>query len=166
MLQKTFTYFPVLTVMAHIFPQVLIYQVMQFGKLKMNIIHQGLTGLLQNFMQTWTCQTYLPRLRFRSETGIDELNQMENQFDFRNVTKLQSTSNAWDRHTNVLHWTTNNYFTYDYKIGESQNFNFTLGNSSEDSKTGGFGLNGYNFSNDFFTSPGNAASGDQSGLCI
>ena len=105
----------------------------------------------------------LKGLKFRSELGMDELSQLENQFDFRNTEIASSTSTAWDRHTNVLHWTLNNYFTYDFKPDKSQDFNLTLGNSLENSKTEGFGLEGYNFSNDFFTSPGNAASGDQSG---
>jgi TonB-linked SusC/RagA family outer membrane protein len=102
-------------------------------------------------------------LKFRSEFGMDVLQQVEEEFDFRNVEDPTSTSTAWDRATNVINYTINNYFTYNLKLKEIHNFNFTLGNSLEKSKTKGFGLNGYDFSNDFYTSPGNATSSNQSG---
>ena len=105
----------------------------------------------------------LPELRFRSEVGIDILDQIEEEFDFRNVQNTLSTSSAWDRSTNVFNYTVNNYFSWNYNTKNQQNFSFTLGTSYEKSKSKGFGLNGTNFSNDFYTSPGNASAENQSG---
>lgn len=101
-------------------------------------------------------------LTFRSEFGLDVFNQWENEYNFRNVQDSTSTSNAYDRRTLVLNYTTNNFFTYNKDAGKS-NFNITLGNSYQHSYTRGVGLQGLNLPNDYLTNPGSASSGNQSG---
>ncbi len=102
-------------------------------------------------------------LTFRSEWGLDLFNQVENEFDFRNTKDLTSYSTAWDRRTNVTNWTTNNYFNYYKNFNKIHDITFLLGMSLQSSYTKGVGLEGSNFSNDFFTNPGSAAASNQSG---
>ncbi len=102
-------------------------------------------------------------LNFRSEFSIDNLNQIESEFKFRNTQDTGSVSDAWDRRTNVFNWNTNNYFTYAKKINEQHDFTFTLGGTLQHSYSKGVGLHGWGFSNDYFQNPGIAPSANQSG---
>ena len=105
----------------------------------------------------------MDNLAFRSEWGIDLYNQIENEFNFRNTKDQASYSTAWDRRTNVTNWTTNNYFNYYKNINNIHDITYLLGMSLQSSYTKGVGLQGGNFSNDFFTNPGSAAAVNQSG---
>jgi len=107
--------------------------------------------------------TFNTSLKFRSEFGIDVLDQAEDQFDFRNVQDATSTSSAWNRHTGVMSWTANNFFTYEKEINALHNFTATLGNSIERSHTSGVGLNGWDFPSDFFTTPNAADASNKTG---
>ena len=98
-------------------------------------------------------------LSFRSEYGLDVLNQIETEYNFRNVQKENSTSDAWDRRSTVYNWTTNNYFTY-IKTLNQHDFSLNLGNSIQHSTTKQVGLHGWNFPNDYFTNPTNATEKD------
>ncbi len=105
----------------------------------------------------------LDNLSFRSEFGVDFMNLGEDEFRFRNKQDTGSVSTAWDRRTNVFNFTTNNYFTYNSKIGKNQEADFTAGHSYQRSNTSGVGLNGWNFPNDNLTSPGTADPSDMTG---
>jgi len=102
-------------------------------------------------------------LVFRSEWGIDLFNQVEYEFNFRNTKDPASYSTAWDRRTNVVNWTTNNYFNYHKNFNDIHDITYLLGMSLQSSYTKGVGLQGGNFNNDFFTNPGSAAAAYQSG---
>lgn len=117
---------------------------------------RSITGLYLNY-------DFTKNLSFRSEFGVDFMNLTEDEFRFRNVQDTGSVSSAWDRRTNVYNYTTNNYFNYNLKIGESQETDFTLGQSYQRSKTTGVGLNGWNFPNDILRSPGSADPSNMSG---
>lgn len=98
-------------------------------------------------------------LSFRSEYGIDALNQIETEYNFRNVQKENSTSDAWDRRTTVYNWNSNNYFTYTKTLNQ-HDLAVNLGNSMQHSTTKQVGLHGWNFPNDYFTNPTNATEKD------
>ncbi len=102
-------------------------------------------------------------LDFRSEFSMDNLNQIETEFKFRNTQDTGSVSEAWDRRTNVFNWNINNYFTYIKKIKEVHELMVTIGNSVQQAATKGVGLKGWGFSNDYFQNPGNAPPANQSG---
>ncbi|MBU0764481.1 MAG: TonB-dependent receptor [Bacteroidetes bacterium] len=104
-------------------------------------------------------------LSFRSEYGLDVLNQIEDEFNYRNILDTTDKSSAWDRRTSVYNWTTNNYFTYNKVFKEIHDASFTLGNSIQRSRTKGVGLYGYDFPNDYFTLPSAASAINQSGYC-
>jgi TonB-dependent starch-binding outer membrane protein SusC len=105
----------------------------------------------------------LKNLSFRSEFGVDFMNLTEDEFRFRNIQDTGSVSSAWDRRTNVYNYTTNNYFSYNQKIGMNQEADFTLGHSYQRSSTSGVGLNGWDFPNDNLTSPGSADPSNMTG---
>ena len=117
---------------------------------------RSISGLYLNYEIT-------DNFSFRSEFGVDFMNLAEDEFRFRNTQDTGSVSSAWDRRTNVFNYTTNNYFTYNSKIGENQEADFTLGHSYQRSNTSGVGLNGWNFPNDNLTSPGSADPSDMTG---
>lgn len=105
----------------------------------------------------------LENLTFRSEFGVDFLNLTEDEFRFRNVQDTGSVSSAWDRRTNVFNFTSNNYFSYNQKIGLNHEADFTLGHAYQKSTTRGVGLNGWNFPNDNLRNPGSVDPSDMSG---
>ncbi|NTW33051.1 MAG: SusC/RagA family TonB-linked outer membrane protein [Bacteroidetes bacterium] len=107
--------------------------------------------------------TISKNLKYRSEFGLDVMNQNEDQFEFRNVQDPTSNSSAWNRKVNSVGWTTNNFFSYEKTINKIHEFVATLGNSIEKSSTNGVGLNGWNFPSDFFTTPNAADASNKTG---
>lgn len=97
-------------------------------------------------------------LKFRSEVGLDVLDQVEEEFKFRNIQNSNSTSYASDRRNFVSNWTTNNFFSYTKDLTEESNLNIVLGTSQQKSITKGVGLEGWDFSNDYLTKPGTASN--------
>ncbi len=102
-------------------------------------------------------------LKFRSEFGLDYLNLNENEFDFRDVYNSTSTSSAWNRRTSVMNWTTNNFLSYSKIFDSIHDVQITLGNSLQHSATSGVGLNGWDFPNDFFTTPNASSAANKAG---
>ncbi len=107
--------------------------------------------------------TFTPDLKFRSEFGVDMMDQVEDQFDFRNVQDATSVSSAWNRNSNVINWTANNFFTYQKTFKENHDVSITLGNAVERSHTVQVGLNGWDFPNDYLTTPNAAEASNKSG---
>lgn len=107
--------------------------------------------------------TFTPDLKFRSEFGTDLMDMVEDQFDFRNVQDPSSVSSAWNRNSNVVNWTANNFFTYQKTFKENHEISATLGNSVESSKRVQVGLNGWDFPNDFLTTPNAAEAANKTG---
>ena len=107
--------------------------------------------------------TFTPDLKFRSEFGTDLMDQVEDQFDFRNTQDPTSVSSAWNRNSNVVNWTANNFFTYQKTFKEIHEITATLGNSVESSKRVQVGLNGWDFPNDFLTTPNAAEAANKTG---
>ena len=102
-------------------------------------------------------------LVFHTDIGIDFLNIKEDEFNYRNVNDPASTSSAWDRTTRVINWTNNNFLTYENTWREKHYFKGMVGQSSQKSTTTGFGFFGYDFPNDYLTSPSDAPQENQSG---
>jgi len=101
----------------------------------------------------------MKQLKFRSEFGVDFMALNENEFNFRNTQDATSVSSAWNRRTNVMNWTTNNFFTYNNVFDSIHDVQLTLGNALQKAQTNGAGLQGIGFSSDFFTTPNGASYG-------
>lgn len=102
-------------------------------------------------------------LKFHSDIGVDFLNIQEDEFNYRNTNDPASTSSAWDRTTRVINWTNSNYLTYEKDFKETHYFKVMAGQSSQKLTTTGFGLFGYDFPNDYLSSPSDAPAENQSG---
>lgn len=76
----------------------------------------------------------LPDLTFRSEFGMDQLNQTEDSYFGRLTARDIGVPNGSGSYatTQSLHYTTNNYFNFEKVFAEKHDFNATLGMSYED----------------------------------
>jgi len=102
-------------------------------------------------------------LVFHSDLGVDFMNQQEDEFNFRNVDQLGSTSSAWDRTTRVTNWNLNNYLTFEKDWTGKHFFKMMVGQSAQRIKNEGFGLFGFGFPNDYLTTPSDAPQENQNG---
>jgi len=97
---------------------------------------------------------------FRSEFGVDQLNQAEDSYygslTFRNT----GTNNGFGQNTTtqVLNFNTNNYFTYKSVFGTDHSLDLTLGTSYQRSRTTGNDVQGQEFPSDAFKKLNAAAS--------
>lgn len=111
----------------------------------------------------WGDYEFTKNLHYRSEFGVDVMNQDEDEFDFRNTQNPNSVSSAWNRRTSVFNWTTNNFLTYNLLVKEKHDMQFTLGNAIQRAHTDGAGLNGWDFPNDFYTTPNASSATNKTG---
>jgi len=96
-------------------------------------------------------------LKWRSNVGADLTNQVEREFQFRNVLDTASQSYAWDRRTNVNIITSSHYLSYTKMLFDSTHQLTAIGGFElTDRKQEGVGLLGVGFPNDYFKRPGNA----------
>jgi TonB-linked SusC/RagA family outer membrane protein len=99
-------------------------------------------------------------LTFRTEFGVDQLNQAEDSYygslTFRNT----GTDNGFGQNTTtqVLNFNTNNYFTYKHTFAEKHALDLTLGTSYQRSRTTGNDVQGQEFPSDAFKKISAAAS--------
>lgn len=97
---------------------------------------------------------------FRSEFGVDQLNQAEDSYygslTFRNT----GTNNGFGQNTTtqVINFNTNNYFTYKHTFGSKHALDLTLGTSYQRSRTTGNDVQGQEFPSDAFKKLSAAAS--------
>ncbi|MCC9135520.1 SusC/RagA family TonB-linked outer membrane protein [Pontibacter silvestris] len=98
-------------------------------------------------------------LSFRSEFGLDQLNQNENsyygQLTFRNT----GTQNGFseDGYTQVLNYNTNNYFSYKNIFNDDHSLDVTAGMSYQYSKTNSNLVQGQQFPSDAYRQISSAA---------
>ena len=121
------------------------------------------TEIIRSINSVYADLSLHKNVKFHSDFGIDFLNQQEDEFNFRNVNQVGSTSSAWDRTTRVINWNLNNYLTYEKDWEERHYFKIMVGQSAQRVKAEGFGLNGWGFPNDYLTSPSDAPQENQSG---
>lgn len=99
-------------------------------------------------------------LSFRTEFGVDQLNQNENSYynslTFRNT----STANGYgeDAYTQVFNYTTNNYFTYKNTFGDNHIVDFTAGMTYQRSQTNFNDATGTQFPSDAYKTISSAAT--------
>ncbi|MGB0369166.1 MAG: SusC/RagA family TonB-linked outer membrane protein [Flavobacteriales bacterium] len=121
------------------------------------------TEIIRSINSLYADLTLHKNLKFHTDFGIDFMNQQEDEFNFRNVNQLGSTSSAWDRTTRVINWNLNNFLTYEKDWNEKHYFKMMVGQSAQRVKAEGFGLFGFGFPNDYLTSPSDAPRENQNG---
>lgn len=92
----------------------------------------------------------IPGLNFRSEFGLDLLNQDEESYQGRETQDGAPTGSGEKRSVTVTNYTTNNFFTYDRDLSESNTLNLVLGMSYQRSNTQTTYVAGEGFPNDNF----------------
>jgi TonB-dependent starch-binding outer membrane protein SusC len=100
-------------------------------------------------------------LQFRTNLGIDFLNQIETEYQAKDSLNPSSQAYAWDRRTNVNTITNSNYFTYQNTFRNIHSITFLLGNEVTKSRTTGIGVQGIGFANDGLTTPATALAYNQ-----
>ncbi|MCC3152646.1 TonB-dependent receptor [Hymenobacter sp. BT770] len=110
----------------------------------------------------------LPGLSFRSELGLDLLNQDEDQYLARVTSRNSGPTNGFgfSAHTTSGRFITNNFFSYNKTVAEQHSFEATLGTSYEERKQNYTSTTGTQFASDAYRTISNAAtftSGSSSG---
>jgi TonB-linked SusC/RagA family outer membrane protein len=88
----------------------------------------------RTFGDVYLNATITPELTFRSEFGMDQLNQTEDSYFGRLTSRdigVPDGSGSYAT-TQALHYTTNNYFTYKKTFADVHDFDVTAGMSYED----------------------------------
>jgi len=115
------------------------------------------TRNLRSFSSVYAEWLISKNLKWRSSVGADLTNQVEYEFNFRNILDSTSQSSAWDRRTNINIITSSHYFVYNKELKEKKHImQFTGGMELTSRKQDGVGIEGVGFVNDYFTRPGNA----------
>lgn len=91
-------------------------------------------------------------LTFRSEFGMDQLNQSEDSYFGRLTYRNTGTNNGFGENaiTQVLNFNTNNYFSYKHVFAEKHALDLTLGTSYQKSRTTGNDVQGQEFPSDAY----------------
>ncbi|WP_345058392.1 TonB-dependent receptor [Hymenobacter glaciei] len=103
---------------------------------------------------------FLPGLSFRSEVGLDLLNQDEDQYLARVTSRNSNPTNGFgfSAHTTSARFTTNNFFSYRKVLGEVHSIEATLGTSYEQRRATGNSVSGTQFASDAYRTLSNAAT--------
>ncbi|WP_210463949.1 SusC/RagA family TonB-linked outer membrane protein [Rufibacter roseolus] len=111
----------------------------------------------RNLSTIYASYNIVPGLTFRSELGLDLLNQGENTYQGRETQDGAPAGAAESRSVTVLNYTTNNFLNYLKQIGEIHNVETTLGMSFQKSETEANYVSGIGFPSDDFKRITNAA---------
>lgn len=96
-------------------------------------------------------------LSFRSEWGVDLLNQNQQQYYGQETLLGNPQGQASNDFTQVTNYTTNNFFSYGKTIGEKHDIDATLGMSYQQSQTNFTNVVGKDFPNDAYKQISSAA---------
>ena len=127
---------------------------------------------IQNNAATYTTYSYralgnvygqyefLPGLSFRSEVGLDLLNQDEDQYLARVTSRNSNPTNGFgfSAHATSARFTTNNYFSYRKVLSEVHSIEATLGTSYEQRRVTGNSVSGTQFASDAYRTLVSAAT--------
>ena len=101
----------------------------------------------------------IPGLSFRSELGLDILNQDEDQYLARVTSRNSGPTNgfAFSAHTTSARYITNNFLSYRKVLAELHSVEATLGTSYEERKQNYTSVEGSQFASDAYRKLGSAA---------
>jgi len=111
--------------------------------------HANVYRTLGNVFANWE---FLKGLAFRTEFGVDQTNQSEDQYLNSLTVRNTGTSNGLGQNstTGVIHYTLNNYLTYKALFNNRHSLDFTLGTSYEFSNRLDNSVQGKNFPSDAY----------------
>ncbi len=93
-----------------------------------------------------------PGLQFRSQLGVNIVTRGQREYSGRTLDQISRNQNGTANQNNSREnfWSSENYFTYDKKIGTDHSLNAMVGLSWQESHYTFFGASSQNFSTDFF----------------
>lgn len=99
-------------------------------------------------------------LSFRTEFGVDQLNQNEDSFDNSLTFRNTGTANGsgYNAYTQVLNYNTNNYFTYKNTFAQNHTVDFTAGMNYQLGQTNYNSATGTQFPSDAYKTISSAAT--------
>ncbi|RNI31025.1 SusC/RagA family TonB-linked outer membrane protein [Rufibacter latericius] len=115
------------------------------------------TIVYRNLSTIFASYTILPGLSFRSELGIDILNQNENTFQGRETQDGSPGGAAESRAVTILNYTTNNFLSFSKQFGEIHSVDATGGMSFQKTEYEANYVSGIGFPSDAFNRIANAA---------
>ncbi|WP_439881785.1 SusC/RagA family TonB-linked outer membrane protein [Pontibacter sp. MBLB2868] len=104
----------------------------------------------RNLSKVYGAINFTPRLSFRSEFGLDLLNQDEESYQGSETQDGAPAGEGEKRSLTVTNYTTNNFFSYNMDINENNVVDATLGMSYQRSNTNTTYVAGQGFPNDDF----------------
>jgi TonB-linked SusC/RagA family outer membrane protein len=105
----------------------------------------------RNISKVYGAWNITPRLTFRSEFGLDLLNQEEESYQGNQTQSGEPVGGLGQmRNVNVLNHTTNNFFSYNHDFNENNVMDATFGMSYQRSNTNATYVAGQGFPNDDF----------------
>jgi TonB-dependent starch-binding outer membrane protein SusC len=116
------------------------------------------TAVLRNISNIFAAYKFTPSLSFRTEFGIDILNQNEEQWSGKEIDSQTGyvnggASSGW---TNVLNYSTNNYFSFN-KVSNNHNVELVAGMSFQKTQRDETAASAQTFPNDAFRVLNNAS---------
>ncbi|MCX2739895.1 SusC/RagA family TonB-linked outer membrane protein [Pontibacter anaerobius] len=121
----------------------------------------------RNISKVYGALNITPKLTFRSEFGLDLLNQEEESYQGRQTQGGEPVGGLGEmRNVNVVNYTTNNFFNYNTEFGDIHSLDGTVGMSYQRSNTNATYVSGQGFPNDDFkklASASDITSGSSSG---
>ncbi|WP_245706047.1 SusC/RagA family TonB-linked outer membrane protein [Catalinimonas alkaloidigena] len=117
------------------------------------------TTVFRNLGNLYASYNILPGLKFRTEFGVDILNQNEEEYYGKLTARNVGTSNGLgaNRYVQLLNYTTNNFFQYNQTIGTQHNIEATVGMSFQESRRDMSYVEGQQFPSDAFKQLASAA---------
>ncbi|MHA6248839.1 SusC/RagA family TonB-linked outer membrane protein [Pontibacter sp. CAU 1760] len=104
----------------------------------------------RNISKVYGAYDILSNLTFRSEFGLDVLNQDEDAFQGSETQGGAPSGSGEKRNVTVTNYTTNNFFNYSQAFGENHDLDLTAGMSYQRSNTDETYVAGEGFPNDSF----------------
>jgi TonB-linked SusC/RagA family outer membrane protein len=117
------------------------------------------TVVFRNISNVFASYDITKRLTFRTEFGLDLLNQNEDQYEGRATFRNSGTPNGqgFNANTTVLNYTTNNFLRYTATLSEMHNIEAVGGMSYQQSGTNYASVTGQQFPSDAYKTIASAA---------
>ncbi|WP_210487015.1 SusC/RagA family TonB-linked outer membrane protein [Rufibacter aurantiacus] len=118
-----------------------------------------LTTVFRNFTNLYASYKILPGLTFRSEFGLDLLNQNENAYYGRLTARNIGTPNGIgvNAQTQIFNYNTNNFFNYNKSFTDAHNVDVVLGMSYQESNQTANYIEGQQFPSNAYRTLASAA---------
>lgn len=118
------------------------------------------TRVYRTFANAFVDINLLKGVDFHSVFGVDNLDQREDEYRSRKTDDGSPAGKSYLRNVNLLNWSFDNYFSFQKSIGQTHQFDATLGNSMQKAERFVSRTGGKTFPSDEFQTIASAAEND------